>query len=939
MKKLLKILAWLVGIIVVLLVLLVVAAKLFLPADKIRAMAVEQATVKLGRPVTVGDLDLSFWGGLGVKLVDVTVASPPEMQTGDLLAAENIDVKLQLWPLISGEYRIDRLIINGPRIAMMKKADGTNNYSFPTMEEELPPDMVEGVAPEAKAAAAAVTFDRLEINDGQLDYFDDSSGLALHVVGLNLSTSLENPRENLYQSAGRISADSLIVTTDEPLPPLAVDLKYSADYDLAKKEILLHESQLALNGLEFTLTGSGNHTPGATNGRVSVRSRQIQAADLFALMPPQQLKALEGFKVDGGFNLEVDLTYDETEADPLSYAGSAVLADLAMSKNDIPGQLKLKRAVVDFEADNLRMNIEEGTFDGRPLSGQVVVKNFDDPSVNGELAGKLNLAFLGLFLPAEDGHQLAGEMSFDTRFSGLVSDPAAMQFSGDLSVENGSYQSRLLPEPITNFSLDVFIDNTLTRVKSLSLQTAAGDLSFAGSINNLAPYLLADSSKARNVAPSMDGNIKGAVNLVMLGRFLDQNCHPEMTGTMRMDINLTGSADQVANFKPRGSLSIVDAAYNDDNMPEPIKHMAADLAITPDTITVHKYELKFTSSDVALTGKLIDPFPYLLPLKIVDQSNVRKPMFIFELSSHRFNSDSLFPEAVPGSGVNRATLPVDSVPPIILPDIDGRGTFAFDTLVYSRVDFTNVKGKVIIKDRKITCQNVTGDVYTGKVEGNTTIDLTDFENPVYTGEYQAKQIEADDFISRFSKLGGFVFGKIDMNGSYDARGWEPEQFLNSLSMNGKMDMRDGRLLTSGATLEMINNLASQLGEKISAEQTLKDATTNLYVKDGKVGIDKLVTKLGDLGDLELDGRYGFDGGISFGGTILLSKTRSDQLISKYGALASILGGSAGRLKLPLAFGGTLDNPTFNLDMSAIQENLGKNLKDQVGGALKDLFKK
>ena len=94
MKKLLKILAWLAGIVAVLLILLVVAAKLFLPADKIRDMAVEQAGAKLDRKVTIADLDVSFWGGLGVKLVDVTVASPEQFDTGDLLTADNIDVKL-----------------------------------------------------------------------------------------------------------------------------------------------------------------------------------------------------------------------------------------------------------------------------------------------------------------------------------------------------------------------------------------------------------------------------------------------------------------------------------------------------------------------------------------------------------------------------------------------------------------------------------------------------------------------------------------------------------------------------------------------------------------------------------------------------------------------------------------------------------------------------
>jgi hypothetical protein len=243
----------------------------------------------------------------------------------------------------------------------------------------------------------------------------------------------------------------------------------------------------------------------------------------------------------------------------------------------------------------------------------------------------------------------------------------------------------------------------------------------------------------------------------------------------------------------------------------------------------------------------------------------------------------------------------------------------------------------MIKDRKIVCNDITGKVYTGEISGNTTIDLSDFEIPVYQGEFQARQIESDDFVSRFSKFGGFLFGKIDLDGSYNAKGWEPEEFLNSLTMNSRLNMNEGKLRTSGATFEIVNSLASKLGEEFSQEQSLKNASTNLYVKDGKVGIDKLITKLGDLGDLELDGFYSFDGGLSYTGTILLSQERSKKLM---GGLGSLFGsGNTGRVKLPLTIGGTFDKPKLSLDLGAIKDNLGDNLKNQAEGLLKGLFKK
>lgn len=937
MKKLLKILLWLAGLLVVLIVLLIVAAKLFLPADKIRAMAVEQAGEALDREVTIADLDLSFWGGLGVRLVGVKVAGLEEFDSADLLTAENIDVKLQLLPLISGDYRIDRLIINSPVVSLRKNAAGVSNFDFPSMEEQVPEAIAEGLPDEAKAAAAVVTFDKLEINNGRVDFVDDEAEFELHLVGLNLSTSLEVLRDNVYQSSGKVRIDSLLIITEDSLPAFSIGLEYRADYDMGKSEILMHESELILNGLAFQLSGSGNHTPGARRGRGALHSKEIAVADLFKLMPPEQMKLLEDFELEGAFSFDVDLTYDEQKEKPLDYSGSAVITDLEMVQKDIDGKLTFKRALVDFEADNLRMNIEQGSFDGRPLTGMLTINDFENPTVNGELAGGLNLAFVAPFLPAEDGHQLAGELAFDAKFDGLLSDPTQMRFSGELSVANGNYSSNLLPEPIEQFSLDMFVDNSLVNVREFSLKTTSGNLSFSGRIDNLLPYLMADSTEAAGVMPSMDGSLEGVLNLAMLQRFMDQDVHAQLTGRIQMDLNLTGSADNLANFKPHGTVSISDATYNDDTMPEPIERFDAQLTITPDTITVEKFVVEFQTSDLSFTGKLIDPFPYLLPLDIVDQGRVKKPNFHFELTARRLNIDSLFPEAVPGSGSNRATLPADSAPPIILPDINGRGTFHFDTLIYSGVEFSNIDGRVLIKDRKIVCNDITGNAYTGSISGNTTIDLSDFEVPIYQGEFQARQIESDDFISRFSKFGGVLFGKIDLDGSYNAVGWEPEEFLNSLTMNSKLDMNEGKLKTSGASLEMVSSLASKLGEEFSAEQVLKDASTNLFVKDGKVSMDKLITKLGDLGDLELDLFYGLlDDRLGGGGTILLSQERSKKLM---GGLGSLFGsGNTGRIKLPIKIGGTIDKPTFSIDFSAITDNIGDNLKNQAEGLLKGLFK-
>ncbi len=943
MKKLLKILVWIAGVLLVLLILLAIGLKLFFPVEKAKAMAVERGAKMLGRPIGVEDVDVSLWGGLGIVLKDVTIGSPVEMEVGDLLSAEAVDLKLQILPLLSGRYRIDKLVIDNPRIVMVKNADGANNYTFTFPEKTAPRVPTDQLTPETKAAAAAVSFEQFEINGGSLDYIDDSSQIRVYLKGLDLSTALKNPRQGFYESSGKVSVDSLLIITEKPLPSLSIDLRYQADYDVAGRRLSLKEAELAVNKLVFSITAELAHGGDSFKARAGIKSKTISVEDLFSLLPADQLAELKDFSISGDFSLDVDLEYDDSRKEPVSYAGTAIISDMTMSKKDLAGELHLRQALVDFKPDNVRVNIEEGTFDGQPLKGHLVVDNFDDPLVNGALSGRCDLAYIKPFLPAEGKHELAGEVDFDVKVSGRVKDAKNMSFSGSLVISEGHYNSELLPEPIESFSLDVYFDNTVTRINQLSGKMPSGHMDLSGRITNLVPYLMADTSEAKKVTLPIDGHVDGQFDLASFSSFLPPAGNPELKGSIAINLDVTGDAADITTLKPRGKLSITNASFTDSLLPESIQSFEATMQVGPDTIVIDDMTVQFESSDVSFSGKLIHPFPYLLPIESVSRSKAEKPRFLFKLNSHRFDIDRLFPEAVPGSGTNRAALPVDSVPPIILPDINGQGTFQIDTVVYSQVEFTHLTGKVRIRERKIDCYDVTGKVYSGDIGGGTTIDLSDFDNPRYSGEFKATQIEADDFVTRFTKFGGHLFGKTNFSGSYEARGWEPDEFLNSLTMNAKADMHDGKMVTSEFLSSAIAGLAKLAGQSFEREQPLKALSTNVVVRDGKVSLDKLKTRVGNVGDLELGGFYAFDGEIGYKGSLLLSKEWTAKLMSQGGLLGGLAGlfanGSVERIKLPLAIGGTIDKPAVNIDYSALSKNVQDNLTKDAGDLLKGLFKK
>jgi uncharacterized protein involved in outer membrane biogenesis len=941
MKRIGRISLWVGGSIVGLILLAVILIKLFFPIEKAKTFAIEKGSAALGRPVRVGDVDVSIWGGLGILLKNVEIGNPPAFGDGNLASIEQVDAKLAFWPLMAGDFRVNRLEIDKPALVLRVLPSGANNFTFAAVDSHLPPTAAESLTPEAKAATPAVAFDQLEIRNGRLSYLNDSADQSVSAVGLNLRTSLEILQTGRFISKGKLEVDTFQSSYASQLPPMKVALAYSADYNQSARLLNISDTKLTLNELAVSLRGALNHTPGAFSASGTVESADIPLSTLLSFVPEKVMVSLDGMKVDGLMGIKAEIKYQPSALDTLDYSAEVALSNLSLSGGKVPGDLRFGNIHVSARKNHARLSSENGSFNSKPLKLHAVIENFTDPTVTAEIAGQLDLAMVQPFLQPAGKHELNGAVDIEAKIAGHIKNIKEGTISGRIKVPKGAYRASMLPEPIDSFSLDLTFNQEVVRIDTFKGAMKSGTVAFSGRVTGLYEFLMADSIRALSLSPEIDGKLDVSGDLAVAQAYLPQNGSPQLGGNLSLSVNLQGPLKKYDQIRPRGSILIRKAFYRDSLLPEPITQFDADMVISPETLGVTAMTVRFVSSDISMKGKLTNPFPYLLPSKTLDRSKMTKPLFLFTLSSHRFDLDKLFPEAVPGAG-EEGGIAIDSVSPMILPDINGRGAIEIDTMIYSRVEFTAITGQVRIYDRKIECSGVKGKAYSGDVSGSTTIDLNDFASPRYTGEFKGAQIEANDFATRFSPLSGILYGKIDMTGTYDARGWEPSDFLNSLTLDGKGSTQNARLVTSGFAFDAIRSAATKFGADVGQEHSLRGLVSNIAVKDGTVSFDNLKTVLGDIGDLELTGGYKFAGGLQYSGTILLSREWSSKLLKN--GLAGQLSGlftesSTDRIKLPLSIGGTMDKPTLTLDYAGIAKNLNSTLKNKAGSLLDGLLKK
>jgi uncharacterized protein involved in outer membrane biogenesis len=761
------------GVLLAVVLLAVVAIKVFLPAEKIRDLALDQARAKLGREVSVGEVAVSLRGGLGVRLADFAIHNPDGFGGEHLLSARSLDLKLALKPLFKGEFRVHRLVLDGPVLNLVRRKGGADNFTFAA-------NTATGAGQKAATAGPAGTAPPLSIasltvRDGAVSFVDTpaapAAGQNWRLSGLTLTSSLADPAPGRYQAVGQVTAEQIVVVEPAYEPVLKAELDFDLVWDAQASRLEFQQVAGTLADLALTCTGNLVMGGEAVAGEMKIQGQDLALVDLTALAPPE-LAA----KISGG-----------------------------------------------------------------PNSGRV------------------------------DAEILLG----------LTGQP------------------------------DAFVrTETKFTVRDADLALAQ-------------PFL----------PPQQPGLLAGR-------------------GDLELSYTIPADTTQPASYG--GTLVARGVSFTQSGLVDDLQQLDARFRFTPEDVTIENCRARFGSGTFDLTGVLRDPFPYFLPPEMQGDGPLPTPHLSFTLRSPRLDVDRLIPAASPsapaGTAGAAARNPAATRTELEFPGLSSDGTFAADTLIYMQVPFTQVTGKVKLRDRVMTCSEVTGAVYDGRVDGQVAVDLKDLNAPGFTGSYSAKAIEINNFMSRFAGLAGVVFGGCDMSGSFAARGRSGETIRNSLTLDSDAGVKQGRVVTRGSAHTALGKLATQTGKDLGYEQALRDLATHITVADGRVGVNELTTRLGDLGDLTVDGSYGFNGDLDYSGRLRLTKAQTDLLFS--GGVLAELGKLLGqqrpeRLELPLTVGGTRSDPKFKLDLGAVTSELqkkavneqGRRLEDEAKDKLNDLLNK
>jgi len=198
------------GVLVVLAIAALVAAPFLIPVETYKEQIATAARDATGRELTIGgDFGVSLLPSIALEAEDVAFANAPGASTPQMATLQALRVKLQLWPLLTGEVKVDQFVLVEPVINLEIDKNGKANWDFggaPAAEGAAPtpaePAEAGGGGP--AAALKQLSLGDVRLVDGRINYFDARSGAAYEVSAINMTLSLPD-LDSPFAAAGSLA--------------------------------------------------------------------------------------------------------------------------------------------------------------------------------------------------------------------------------------------------------------------------------------------------------------------------------------------------------------------------------------------------------------------------------------------------------------------------------------------------------------------------------------------------------------------------------------------------------------------------------------------------------------------------------------------------------------------------------------------------------------
>jgi len=841
MKRVFKILLWVVTVAVVVVVLAAVGLSLFFDPNDYKGQIAGLVHDRTGRALRIeGDLSLTFFPWLGVEVAGVELADAPGFGPQPFARVARVQVRVKLLPLVKRQVEMDTVVIHGLVLNLIKDAQGHGNWEDLAATASAPP-AAEGTGEDGGGPprAAALALGGLDVRGAQLVWQDQGAGSRYAVTGLNLHTGA-------LRLDGPVDV-TLACDVESSTPALTghMDVGGAVAADLAGQQITVGGAHIVARVQGAAVPGGEASVDLAAVLHVDLAKHMVQVRELraSAALPASGLPVGGKVMVTGAVN--VDLAAQRLVADALQIvtelAGTALPGGAATVTVATAGSADLGRQAVQLSSLDVTAVVPEGGATG----GRAELHGALDIDLTGprlHLApARLTAMAAGAALPGGsatitvdtvvDADLAAQRVTLSALRGTVTSAPGATPVAGTVSVQ-GAIEYDLAHSRLRAERVDLTTD---LRGAALPGGALAATLATRATADLAAETAALDDLRLRALDLDLRGNLQLA----------KWRTKPTVGGEI-----------ELAPFTPRKLLDRLGQAQPACADPKVLGRASLKAKIQGTVTSLRLSDLLVVLDDSKLTGTFaVNGF---------DRPAVRGDLVLDAIDVDRYlpppakGKASSSPPATPGATAATASgLPIDTLRAL---DLDT--TVRIGRLKGANVRVSDVVLTATAKEGQLRLHPATAHLYGGEYRGDVRLDSRGPE-PVLRLDETLAGVNAGPLLR--DALGEErVTGKATVHAQVMARGSGVDAITRTASGTAEFQVTDGavRGVNIGRVLrEARAALALTKGQTFTPvskveETDFTELTGTLAIGEGKVRNKDLAAKspllrIGGVGEVDL----------------------------------------------------------------------------------------
>ena len=255
----------------------------------------------LNRRIDVGEVRLSLVPTPSIRLSNLRVSDNAPFADNTFFAAEQVRLRLKLLPLLRGHFEVTELVLDKPVFNLLKRPDGTFNYSdiankkAPAAQQREVRKKTEATKPTEAVAVPLLLPRNVSIRSGQVNLITKGQ-TPVNIKGIDLSLR-EFSSEAPFPFQAAFSYPGL----------KTISLEGQLDYQQEKALLALKNNRLKIHDLTLPVEGSVTNPFTAPRVNLQLKNDDVDAKGIFQILSVFGL-APRDTEISGPMGLSMSVT-------------------------------------------------------------------------------------------------------------------------------------------------------------------------------------------------------------------------------------------------------------------------------------------------------------------------------------------------------------------------------------------------------------------------------------------------------------------------------------------------------------------------------------------------------------------------------------------------------------------------------------------------------